>query len=212
MVKLLCVSDTVMPQMESAANLRRRYSDVDCIISCGDLPPVYLEFMVSVLNIPLYYVRGNHDEVYESKPPGGDNLHKHLTTFKGLNLAGLEGSMKYNDGLIQYNEMEMHGMVVGMGPQILLNRALGKRIDLFITHSPPRGIHDAEDLPHTGFKALLRFLEWYKPRYMLHGHVHTYDRRKETRTQYQDTCIINVNPVTVLEIEPENSSVDVMDT
>jgi Icc-related predicted phosphoesterase len=205
LVKLLCVSDIVMPQMESAVNLRRRYSDVDCIISCGDLPPVYLEFMVSVLNVPLYYVRGNHDEVYEKSPPGGDDIHKRIVTFNGLTFAGLEGSMQYNNGLIQYSEMQMHSMVVGMGPQILMNRALGKRIDLFITHSPPRGIHDAEDLPHTGFKAMLRFLEWYKPRYMLHGHVHTYDRRKETRSQYQDTYIINVNPVTVLEVDVDTS-------
>ena len=51
-----------MPQMESAAKLRRRYSDIELIISCGDMPPVYLEFITSVLSVPLFYVRGNHDE------------------------------------------------------------------------------------------------------------------------------------------------------
>jgi uncharacterized protein len=202
LVKLLCVSDIVMPQMESAANLRRRYSDVDIIVSCGDMPPVYLEFMVSILNIPLLYVRGNHDEVYIKSPPGGDDLHQRIMTYKGLTFAGLEGSMQYNRGKIQYTDSEMSRMVLKMGPKILLNRTLGKPIDVFVTHSPPLGIHDADDLPHTGFRAFLRFMEWYRPRYMLHGHVHTYDRRKDTRSQYQQTDIINVNPVTVLEIDP----------
>lgn len=195
-----------MPQMENAANLRRRYNDVDCIISCGDMPPVYLEFMVSVLNVPLYYVRGNHDEIYDEKPPGGDDLHKRIINFQGLTMVGLEGSMQYNNGTVQYTESQMHRMVVGMGPNLMLQRAMGRPIDLLITHSPPRGIHDADDLPHTGFKALLRFMEWYKPRYMLHGHIHTYDRRKQTRTQYQNTCIINVNPITLLEVEPVNEA------
>jgi predicted phosphodiesterase len=94
-VKILCVSDTVVPQLESAANLRRRYNDIDLIISCGDLPPVYLEFITSVLNVPLYYVRGNHDEIYDERPPGGDNLHGRVLTYKGLTFAGLEGSMRY---------------------------------------------------------------------------------------------------------------------
>ena len=31
-----------------------RLSDVDLIISCGDLDPGYLEFIESVTNVPLY--------------------------------------------------------------------------------------------------------------------------------------------------------------
>ena len=56
-----------MPQMESAVNLRRQYGDVDLLISCGDMPSVYLEFITSVLNVPLFYVRGNHDEGYAER-------------------------------------------------------------------------------------------------------------------------------------------------
>ncbi|MFW5709009.1 MAG: metallophosphoesterase family protein [Chloroflexota bacterium] len=203
MVKILCVSDIVMPQMESAANLRRRYNDVDVIVSCGDLPPVYLEFIVSILNVPLLYVRGNHDEIYTRQPPGGDDLNGRIMKFKGLTFAGLEGSMRYSKGSIQYTEGEMLRKVIGMGPGIMVRRLFGQKIDVLVTHSPPRGIHDAEDLPHRGFKAMLNFLHVYQPRYMLHGHVHTYDRRKKTRTQFRNTCIININPVTVLEIEPD---------
>jgi uncharacterized protein len=202
-MKILCVSDTVMPQMESAANLRRRYHDIDLVISCGDMSSAYLEFIISVLNVPLFYVRGNHDEGYDERPPGGEDLHRRIVKYKGLMFAGLEGSMRYNQGKIQYTEMEMLGMVMGMGPQLYVRRQRkGCGVDIFVTHAPPRGIHDQPDLTHTGFKAFLKFMRWYRPRYLLHGHVHTYDRRNITETAYYDTIVMNINPVMVLEVEP----------
>lgn len=33
----------------------------DLVVSCGDLPSDYLEYLVSSLNVPLVYVPGNHD-------------------------------------------------------------------------------------------------------------------------------------------------------
>jgi Icc-related predicted phosphoesterase len=204
-VKILCVSDTVMPQMESAVNLRRHYSDVELIVSCGDMPSVYLEFITSVLNVPLFYVRGNHDDHYAERPPGGENLHQRLVKYEGLSFYGLEGSMRYNDAPIQYTETDMMGMVVGVGIRLGYRRwRHGHGVDVLVTHSPARGIHDAEDLPHTGFQSLLKFMEWYRPRYMLHGHVHTWDRRTTVKSQYLDTCIMNINPVTVIDIEPDS--------
>ncbi len=201
-MKILFVSDTVMPQLESAANLRRRYADVDLVVSCGDMPPVYLEYIISILNVPLFYVRGNHDEIYERQPPGGIDLHRRVMTYKGVTFAGLEGCIRYNNGKIQYTESEMNLMMMGMWPGLFFSRLQHKhRLDFLVTHSPVRNIHDAKDRPHQGMTALRRFLDWYRPNYMVHGHVHTYDRRKQTRTQYRETCIINVNPITVLEID-----------
>jgi Icc-related predicted phosphoesterase len=201
-VKILCVSDTVMPQMESAVNLRRHYSDVELIVSCGDLPSVYLEFITSVLNVPLFYVRGNHDEGYTTSPPGGENLHQRLVEYNGLSFYGLEGCVRYNDSPIQYTESEMTRMVITAGLRLSYRRARqGYGVDVLVTHSPARGIHDAEDIAHRGFQSLLRFMDWYHPRYMVHGHVHTYDRRTTTKTMYQETEIVNINPVTVMEIE-----------
>ena len=202
-VKILCVSDTVMPQMESAVNLRRQYSDIELIISCGDMPSVYLEFITSVLNVPLFYVRGNHDEGYIEHPPGGENLHQRLIEYNGLSFYGLEGSIRYNRSPLQYTELEMSRMVLSDGVRLRYRRARrGFGVDVLVTHSPARGIHDAEDYSHRGFQALLRFMEWYHPRYMLHGHVHTYDRRSTTETTYIETKIVNINPVRVMEIEP----------
>jgi Icc-related predicted phosphoesterase len=202
-VKILCVSDTAVQQMENAAHLRRRYSDVELIISAGDMSASYLEYITSVLNVPLFYVRGNHDEGYRERPPGGEDLHQRIIDYKGLTFAGLEGSMRYNNGDIQYDEGQMLRMVMGMGPRLGMRRMRnGYGLDVFVTHSPPLGIHDAVDLPHRGFKAFLTFMDWYRPRYMVHGHVHTYDRRAAVETDYNATHIMNINPVTVLEVEP----------
>jgi len=41
-MKILFISDTVMPQMESAVNLRRQYNEIELVVSCGDMPSVYL--------------------------------------------------------------------------------------------------------------------------------------------------------------------------
>jgi len=202
-VKILCISDIEMPQLENAVNLRRQYSDIDMIISCGDLAPAYLDFITTIVSVPLFYVRGNHDEKYDTNPPGGVNLHNQIITHRGLTFAGLEGSIRYNKGKIQYTQAEVHMMVARMGPRIALSRMRqGHGIDIFVTHSPARNIHDGEDFPHRGFDGLLNFMKWYRPRYMLHGHVHTWDRRKTVKTQYEDTCIMNINPITVLEIDP----------
>lgn len=203
-MKILCVSDTVVSQMENASHLRRRYNDVELIISCGDMSASYLDFITSVLNVPLFYVRGNHDENYYERPPGGDNLHGRLVRFGGLTFYGLEGSLRYNDGAIQYREGEMARKVLSALGSLGWRRwRRGRAVDVMVTHAPPLGIHDGQDLPHRGFKAFLTFMRWYRPRYLIHGHVHTWDRRTVVRTSYANTCVMNINPVTLLEVEPE---------
>lgn len=206
-MKILCVSDTVMPQLENSAHLRRRYHDVDVLLSCGDMPAAYLEFITSVLGVPLFYVRGNHDTGYTERPPGGEDLHRRFVNYRGITFYGLEGSLKYNNSPIQYSQTEYTGMVMSAAPSMLFRRQVsGRGVDILVTHAPARGIHDAEDLPHTGIDAFLRFMDWFQPRYMLHGHVHTYDRRTTVETQYSNTCIMNINPYTLLEIEPDGES------
>ena len=206
-MKILCVSDIEAPQLHSAVNLRRQYSDIDLIVSCGDMPPGYLDFISTIISVPMFYVRGNHDEVYQDDPPGGIDLHGKVVKYKGLTLAGLEGSIRYNAGKIQYTQMQMHWKVLQLGSKVLWNRVMRRQgIDLFVTHSPARDIHDGRDVAHRGFDSFINFLKWHRPRYMLHGHVHTWDRRKVVRTQFKSTCVLNINPFTVLELDPQSAS------
>lgn len=202
-MRILALSDIELPQMQNVPYLRRSYADVDIVVSCGDLPVSYIEFVTSVLNVPLFYVRGNHDEAYDYQPPGGDSLHRRTIVYQGVSFAGLEGCKRYNQGLIQYSEFEMYWNVLGMAPGMLMRRARqGYGVDVMVTHAPPLGIHDRSDRPHQGFRALLLLMRWYRPRYLIHGHVDVLDRRETTQTQYRDTQVININPLKALTIAP----------
>ena len=44
-----------------------KLKDIDLILSCGDLKPEYLSFLVTMAHCPLLYIHGNHDGIYERK-------------------------------------------------------------------------------------------------------------------------------------------------
>ena len=48
-----------------------KFQGIDLILSCGDLDANYLSFLATLSDIPVLYVRGNHDDSYAQKPPGG---------------------------------------------------------------------------------------------------------------------------------------------
>jgi Icc-related predicted phosphoesterase len=79
----------------------------------------------------------------------------------------------------------------------------GRYLDVLVTHAPPRGIHDAEDLPHQGFEAYLKLLRRCRPTLMIHGHTHVYNRNDITETDFGDTRIINTYGYRVLELAPQ---------
>ncbi len=211
-MRVLAISDKVEPILYSAA-ICQRVGEVDLVISCGDLPFYYIEYVVSMVNQPSYYVFGNHGREVEyqggdwrqkTAPMGAMNLHGRTEREGDLLLAGLEGSIRYNDApRFQYTDREMMRKVMGMAPQLMRNRIrYGRYLDVLVAHSPPFGIHDEPDRAHTGFRSFLTFMRWYKPRYLLHGHVHLYRQNVVTRTMYEQTEVINVYPFQILNLEP----------
>jgi len=209
-MKILAVSDRVMDQLY-CTDVRAKYPDIDLIIGCGDLPFYYLEFLVSALDRRLVYVRGNHDKGPQytvegrilEQVQGGDDIHARVVKREGLLLAGLEGSMRYRPNApFMYTESEMRYQVAQLLPMLLKNKLRhGRFLDILVTHSPPYGIHDKTDIPHTGFKIMRNLLQWVKPRLMLHGHIHIYRRDTVTVTQFEETTIVNVYPYRVLDFD-----------
>jgi Icc-related predicted phosphoesterase len=118
-------------------------------------------------------------------------------------LLGLEGSIRYNEnGDAQYTETEMYRLILGLMPKLLVYRQLYKRgVDVIVTHSPPRHIHDKEDYSHRGFKAFRWLIKWARPRYFLHGHIDVYDNRQPRETLFHNTQVVNVNPSRVITLE-----------
>jgi len=208
-MKILAVSDRVLDKLYNG-QIRQTYADVDLLVGCGDLPFYYLDFLTSAIDAPLVYVRGNHDGGAQyaadgrtwSAVRGGVDIHGKVVTRRGLIIAGLQGSMRYKAHAdYMYSETEMRGAIAQLVPRLLWNRQrFGRALDILVTHSPPFGIHDRSDLPHTGFKVFLSFLRLFRPRYHLHGHVHIYRQDEVTQTQYEDTTVVNVYPYKVLEI------------
>ncbi|MEM7028079.1 MAG: metallophosphoesterase [Chloroflexota bacterium] len=211
-MRALIICDKVDPRLYSPA-IKERVGEIDLIISCGDLPFYYIEFIVSMLNKPCYFVFGNHGHVAEYQgedwikvtgPGGAQNLHLKSVKEGPLLLAGLEGSMRYNSApRFQYTDTQMWSNVFRLMPQLLYNRIrYGRWLDVLVAHSPPRGIHDEQDRAHTGFTSFLKLMAWFKPRYLLHGHIHIYRNNVTTETRYLDTDVINVYPYRILDLEP----------
>ena len=69
-MKILCVSDEESPFLWDHY-VPGRLKDYDLILSAGDLKASYLSFLVTMARCPVFYVRGNHDASYDSKPPEG---------------------------------------------------------------------------------------------------------------------------------------------
>ncbi|MFN2164626.1 MAG: hypothetical protein ACK2U9_00010, partial [Anaerolineae bacterium] len=83
-----------------------------------------------------------------------------------------------------------------------MNRLLyGRYLDILVTHAPPQGIHDKEDPCHRGFRAFLTFMARFRPRYLIHGHVHVYQPAETVESTYRDTCVINTYGYRTFELE-----------
>ncbi len=211
-MKVLAISDQVVPQVYDAS-VKTRFADVDLVVSCGDLPRYYLEYVVTMLNVPLFYVMGNHglelerayDDGSTRRPGGCVDIDQRVVEHAGLLIAGLEGSMRYKQGPYQYTQRQMSRKAALLGIKLLRQRLLkGRRLDILITHAPPLGIHDGKDLCHTGFVAFLKFMQRHKPQYLIHGHSHLYDQLQPTTTTYDSTLVVNAFPYRVIDIRPRS--------
>jgi Icc-related predicted phosphoesterase len=217
-VRVLAVSDEISPSIH---RYEVRELHPDLVVSCGDLPFDYLEYLVSTLNIPLVFVPGNHDpdlkpdpadavklqpiswtshEKKERGPGGCVNIDERVITVAGLRVAGLGGSIRYSTGPNQYTQRQMRRRALKL-EALSRMRTLGSRtIDLLITHAPPLGIGDAPDVPHQGIQALHRLTKVLEPNYLLHGHIHPHGFQQPDR-KLASTTVVNVIPYKLLEIE-----------
>ena len=220
-MRLLCVADHVDPLIYSTG-LKERYGKVDLVLSAGDLALGYYDFIVSCLNRPLYFVFGNHHVEQrgsffrrgdDTLSPGGERGHWERTggatcldgkvvRVRGLIIAGLGGSIWYNGGENQFTDLAMFFIMLRLLPALCWHRIVhGRFLDLLVTHSPPYGINDLPDPCHTGFRIFLWFMKAFRPRYLVHGHVHLYDRNATREATYGSTRIINAYDHVVIDLE-----------
>ena len=206
-MKALAVSDEEVDRLYSLCT-NGHFSDVKLILGCGDLPYPYLENLITLLNVPLFYVPGNHDPKYSSqntlgRVEGGSNVDLKLIRHKKLLIGGFGGSIHYRPNAPnQYTQSQAYQRVARLLPALAWNRIRHRRaLDILISHSPPFGIHDEDTQSHRGLKAINWLIRITKPRLHLHGHVH-FQRGNitESDTVIGATRIVNVFPYKLIEL------------
>lgn len=220
-MKILCIADHIDPLVYSAG-IKQRFKDVELVLSAGDLPLSYYDFIMSTLNKPLLFVFGNHNlkgmehfrgvsdnlgrfsvlrREVEAPATGAVYLNGRVRREKGLLLAGLDGSRWYNGGENQYTDLQVYLRLALLMPRLLLNRLLhGRYLDVLLTHAPPLGLHDGQDPCHRGFRALLWFMRVFKPRYLVHGHIHLYSADAVRVSSYDQTTVVNAYDHALIEV------------
>ena len=198
-MKILVIADEVSKAYYDYFD-KTLLEDIDLILSCGDLPPEYLSFLVTFAHCPLLYVRGNHDVKYEKRPPEGcvcidDDIYE----YEGIRILGLGGSMRYIPGVdCQFTSLEMKNRI----RKLWLKLKWKKGFDILLTHAPAAGINDGQDQPHKGFEEFVQLMDRYSPKYMIHGHVHmSYNYRQPRLTKYGPTLVINGYETYMLEYD-----------
>jgi hypothetical protein len=207
-VRILAVADEVAESLygDTLKELRP-----DLILAAGDLPFDYLENLVSRTDVPLLFVPGNHDpelklgdstfEGLSAKfdgtgPPGCINLDARTEEAAGMWIAGLGGSIRYNEGPNQYTQRQMRWRARKLEWRARLR---GRHIDILLTHAPAAGLGDAGDPAHAGFDAFNRLVRKLRPRVHIHGHVRRFGPKKED-LRLGETVIVNAIPYRLLEL------------
>lgn len=194
--RILLLSDEMVPKYYQ--NWKEdAFDGIDLIISVGDLPARYLEFIATMFTGDVLYVPGNHDNRYVEHPPlGCIDIDDRIFIWHGLRILGLGGSMRYKEGPFQYTQAEMKKRVHKLWWQLFKN----KGFDILVTHSPAFGIHDGKDLCHTGFTAFTWLIHKYHPSYFFHGHVHMSYGDYPRHYTIEDTVVVNGFESWVVEV------------
>ena len=169
---------------------KSKLEGIDLIISCGDLKPQYLSFLATFSKVPILYVHGNHDGIYDETPPDGCIcIEDDIYVYNGIRILGLGGSKCYNFGAYQYSEKEMKSRIFKLRRKLRKHRGF----DILVTHAPAYQFNDGEDIPHSGFQAFRELLDKYTPKYFIHGHVHlNYSWKQQRECAYNEhTTVIN---------------------
>jgi len=160
---------------------------IELVITLGDLLPIDLSGLETV-PIPKIGVYGNHDTC--KYMPDYNIINLHCTEFglNGLTFTGFEGCVEYKKHSIEpmYSQKEAAK---------LINKL--PRVDIFVTHCPPRGINDDDDI-HQGWDALTKYIKHKKPKVLLHGH--TYPTENNLVQQYRKTRIEYVREYRIVEL------------
>jgi len=204
-VRFLAVSDEPDPALEHAVN-RDALGQIDGIVGCGDLEATWLSFLGDAFDVPLVFVRGNHDH-------GGAWNHEavmvpaalrsgHIQSLAGIAIGGLEWPGVDLVGNRRRSWLAWR-QTLDLMRRTVLGRLTGQRGPiLVISHAAPKGAGDAStDAYHVGFGAYRWLLDRLRPPVWLHGHTTT-ALVHQLSVQAGPTTVINVTGAVLVDLCP----------
>ncbi len=186
-MKILAIADR--PPKQSIKKILSENTDIELICLLGDLDYYSLLELKDIDTIPKIGVYGNHCSGTYFDVLGVQNIHLNVFEYKGLCFGGFEGCVRYKE--------DPYAKMYTQDEAIKLFESFPK-VDVILSHCPPFGINDEEEIAHQGFIALKTYLDIHKPLYLMHGH--TYPKDTELVTEYRGTNIVYVYSDKVLEI------------
>lgn len=152
--------------------------DIELVIMLGDLTREDILALAEVNHIPKIGVYGNHDSGNYMPELGIWDMHLKIWDFNGLRFGGFQGCVRYkeNPDAIMFTQDEANALMQNF-----------PKVDVFISHCPPRGINDEEEISHQGFDALRKYIDEQQPAVWMHGH--TYPTEETVVRQHGNTRI-----------------------
>ncbi|MEM4237375.1 MAG: metallophosphoesterase family protein [Candidatus Nitrosocaldaceae archaeon] len=163
-------------------------NSADISICCGDITPIRgntreIAKKIGRLGIELFIVPGNFElpkeldsicEEYE-----WHNIHGKSVKIDRLTIGGCGGAIKgpYNTPY-EINEQEMNSILEHL-----------TKLDILVTHSPPKGATDNVSNLNIGSDSIRRFIQEMNPTINLCGHVH---ENGGNETLIYNTRVINI--------------------
>jgi Icc-related predicted phosphoesterase len=168
----------------------------DVVVLAGDVNhSPYLYNMLSNLTMPTLAVHGNMDDIAISRgveAHGGQFIHQKAIYIDGVQFVGLGGGNPASETIVL--------------PAINSETALSDlKIDVLVTHLPPRGIGDKMALGrHIGSRWVRNVVDKLHPRVVICGHVHEDPGWEHLDETLVVNCSVGQNGVcTIIDLEKE---------
>jgi hypothetical protein len=150
----------------------------DILLSCGDVPDrVILGAAESYHCAMAFAIKGDHDVARPFPKPIVD-LNLQVRSFAGVRFGGLSGSWKHKSpGRFLYDQWEVDGFLSSF-----------PTVDVFLSHKPPRGIHDRTNGVYYGFNGLYSYIMRAKPKVVIHGQQQACDEFRLQGSRIVGVC------------------------
>lgn len=174
-LRMLCIADTHGDMlMMTSDSIIDKFRDVDVVICVGDIRKDELKVISRLSKNKILAIKGNHDSVNQfDELPEIIDIHNNMVDINGVNIIGIEGSIKYNDYVVGFSQKE----------SLHLAKSMQQGADILISHSHMYCKDDAELGPynsHVGLKGT-RYYFRHNKCVNIHGHDHISTELKNPR-------------------------------